>query len=161
MDISSILVLIVFVGASFLAAATGAVFPPGDWYERLVKPAWRPPNWLFAPAWTVLYLTIAVSGWLVWRKSGLAGAALPLAIYLVQLMLNAAWTPIFFGLRRPDLALIEIVTLWLSIVATIAAFHPVNAAAAWLLLPYLLWVTFAAALNFTVWRLNRGPVSQS
>ena len=103
------LVLIGFGGACFLAAATGAAFPPGDWYERLVKPAWRPPNWLFAPAWTVLYLTIAVSGWLVWRKVGLAGAALPLTIYLVQLVLNAAWTPIFFGLRRPDLAFIEIV----------------------------------------------------
>ena len=161
MDISETLVLIGFVGACFLAAATGAAFPPGDWYERLVKPAWRPPNWLFAPAWTVLYLTIAVSGWLVWRKSGLAGAALPLAIYLVQLMLNAAWTPIFFGLRRPDLAFIEIVALWLSIVATIATFHPVSAAAAWLQLPYLFWVTFAAALNFTIWRLNREPVSQS
>ena len=91
--------------------------------------------------------------------AGLAG--LPLAIYLAQLVLNAAWTPIFFGLHRPDLAFIAIVLLWLLIVATIAAFHPVNAAAAWLLLPYLAWVTFAAALNFTVWRLNRGPVSQS
>ena len=161
MDISEMLVLMGFVGACFLAAATGAAFPPGDWYERLAKPSWRPPNWLFGPAWAILYLTIAVSGWLVWRTAGLAGAVLPLAIYLVQLVLNAAWAPIFFGLHRPDLAFIEIVVLWLSIVATMAAFHPVNAAAAWLLLPYLLWVTFAAALNFTVWRLNRGPVSQS
>jgi tryptophan-rich sensory protein len=86
---------------------------------------------------------------------------LPLAIYLVQVVLNAAWTLIFFGLHRPDVAFIEIVVLWLSIVATMTAFHPVNAVAAWLLLPYLLWVTFAAALNFAVWRLNRGPVSQS
>ena len=161
MDISSILVLIVFVGASFLAAATGAVFPPGDWYERLAKPAWRPPNWLFAPVWTVIYLTIAVSGWLVWRKSGFAGAALPLTIYLLQLVLNAAWTPIFFGLHRPDLAFLEIVMLWLSILATIITFHSLNAGAAWLLVPYLAWVTFAATLNFGVWRLNRGPVPRS
>ena len=112
-----------FVGACFLAAA------------RLATPPWRPPNWLFGPAWAVLYLTIATSGWLVWRTAGLAGAALPLAIYLMQLVLNAAWTPIFFGLHRPDLAFVEIVVLWLSIVATMAAFHPVNAAAAWLLLP--------------------------
>jgi tryptophan-rich sensory protein len=161
MDISSIIVLIGFVGTCSLAAMTGAMFRPGDWYEQLRKPAWRPPNWVFPPAWAFLYLTIAVSGWLVWLTAGLAGAVLPLAIYLVQLVLNAAWTPIFFGLHRPDLAFIEIVVLWLSIVATMAAFHPVNAAAAWLLLPYLLWVTFAAALNFTVWRLNRGPVSQS
>ena len=161
MDIPSILVLVAFVGACFLAAATGAVFPPGDWYERLAKPSWRPPNWLFAPVWTVIYLTIAVSGWLVWRKYGFAGATLPLAIYLLQLVLNAAWTPIFFGLRRPDLAFFEIVMLWLSIVATIATFRSLNAAAAWLLLPYLAWVTFAATLNFTVWRLNRGSVPRS
>ena len=161
MDIPSILVLVAFVGACFLAAATGAVFPPGDWYERLAKPSWRPPNWLFAPVWTVIYLTIAVSGWLVWRKYGFAGATLPLAIYLLQLVLNAAWTPIFFGLRRPDLAFFEIVMLWLSIVATIATFRSLNAAAAWLLLPYLAWVTFAATLNFSVWRLNRGPVPRS
>jgi translocator protein len=158
MDIPSILVLVGFVGACSLAARMGAAFRPGDWYERLAKPSWRPPNWLFPPAWAVLYLTIAVSGWLVWRKVGFAGAVLPLAIYLVQLVLNAAWSPIFFGLRRPDLAFIEINMLWLSIVVTIAAFYPVNAAAAWLLLPYLAWVTFAAALNFAVWRLNRGPV---
>ena len=97
MNITSIIVLIGFVGICFLAAATGAMFRPGDWYEQLRKPAWRPPNWVFAPAWTFLYLTIAVSGWLVWRKVGLAGAVLPLAIYLVQLLLNAAWSPIFFG----------------------------------------------------------------
>ena len=93
---------------------------------------------MFPPAWAVLYLTIAVSGWLVWRKVGFAGDVLPLSIYLVQLVLNAAWSPIFFGLRRPDLAFIEIIMLWLSIVATIAVFRPISAAAAWLLLPYLL-----------------------
>jgi benzodiazapine receptor len=97
MDIPSILVLVGFVGACSLAARMGAAFRPGDWYERLAKPSWRPPNWLFPPAWAVLYLTIAVSGWLVWRKVGFAGAVLPLAIYLVQLVLNAAWSPIFFA----------------------------------------------------------------
>ena len=83
-----------------------------------------------------------------------AGVGLALAVYGAQLLLNAAWTPIFFGLRRPDLAFVEIVALWVSIALTIALFHPVNAAAAWLLVPYLAWVTFAAALNFAVWRLN-------
>jgi tryptophan-rich sensory protein len=159
MNIASILALFGFVGACFLAAATGAVYPPGEWYEQLVKPSWRPPNWLFAPAWTVLYLTIAVSGWLVWREFGFAAAALPFAIYFVQLFLNAAWTPIFFGLHRPDLAFFEIVLLWLSIVATIVLFHPLNAGAAWLLLPYLGWVTFATALNFAIWQLNSASVS--
>ena len=161
MDIFSIIVLIGFVGACLLAARVGAAYRPGDWYEQLRKPAWGPPNWVFPPAWAVLYLTIAVSGWLVWRTSGFAAAALPFAIYLVQLVLNAAWSPIFFGMRRPDLAFMEIVILWFSIVATIATFHPVNAVAAWLLLPYLGWVTFAAALNFTIWRMNRGSVSSA
>jgi benzodiazapine receptor len=105
--------------------------------------------------WTVLYFTIAISGWLVWREAGFAGAALPLAIYAMQLVLNAAWTPIFFGLHRPDLGFLDIVLVWLSIIATIALFSPIHMAAALLLLPYLAWVTFAAALNFAVWRLNR------
>jgi len=158
MDVFSIIVLIGFIGACLLAARVGAAYRPGDWYEQLRKPAW-PPNWVFPPAWAVLYLTIAVSGWLVWRTSGSAGAALPFAICLLQLVLNAAWSPIFFGIRRPDLAFMEIVILWFSIVATIATFHSLNAVAAWLLLPYLGWVTFAAALNFTIWRMNRGSVS--
>lgn len=159
MDLASVIVLIGFIGACLLAATTGATFRPGDWYEQLKKPSWRPPNWVFAPAWAVLYLTIAVSGWLVWRTAGFAGAAAPLSIYLLQLGLNAAWSAIFFGMRRPDLAFVEIILLWLSIVATIAAFHPVNAAAAWLLLPYLAWATFAAVLNFTVWRMNPRTVT--
>jgi translocator protein len=161
LDIFSIIVLIGFIGACLLAARVGAAYRPGDWYEQLRKPAWRPPNWVFPPAWAFLYLTIAVSGWLVWRTSGFVGAAFPFAIYLVQLILNASWSPIFFGMRRPDLAFVEVVMLWSSIIATIAAFHCVNAAAAWLLLPYLTWVTFAAALNFAIWRLNRGPISRS
>jgi tryptophan-rich sensory protein len=160
MDVFSFIVLIGFIGACLLAARIGARYRPGDWYERLAKPLWWPPNWLFPPVWAVLYLTIAVYGWLVWRTSGFAGAALPLAIYFVQLVLNAAWSPIFFGMRRPDLAFVEIVILWCGIVATIATFQSFNAIAAWLLLPYLVWVTFAAALNFTIWRMNRGSILQ-
>lgn len=154
MDLTSILGLIGFGAACALAASMGSIFRPGDWYERLDKPAWRPPNWAFAPAWTILYLMIAVSGWLVWRRHGFAGATLPLAIYAMQLLLNMAWTPIFFGLRRPGFAFAEILLLWLAIVATIVSFAPLHAAA-WLLVPYLAWVTFAAALNFSVWRRNR------
>ena len=155
MDISSVFMLLGFIAACFFAALPGALFRPGDWYQRLAKPTWRPPNRLFAPVWTVLYFTIAISGWLVWREAGFSGAALPLAMYVLQLVLNAAWTPIFFGLHRPDLGFLDIVLVWLSIVATIALFFPIHAAAALLLLPYLAWVTFAAALNFAVWRLNR------
>jgi tryptophan-rich sensory protein len=155
MDIFSIAALLGFAAACFLAALMGVLFPPGDWYERLAKPAWRPPNWLFAPAWTILYLCIAVAGWLVWRKVGFAGAAMPLAVYFAQLLLNALWTPIFFGLHRQGLAVFEIALLWLAIAATILLFAPVDSVAAMLLLPYLAWVTFASALNFVVWRLNR------
>lgn len=155
MAFSSVLGLIGFIAACFFVALTGALFRPGDWYERLAKPTWRPPNRLFAPVWTFLYFTIAISGWLVWRQAGFAGAALPLAIYALQLVLNAAWTPIFFGLHRIDLGFLDIILLWLSIIATIALFFPIHAVAALLLLPHLAWVTFAAALNFAVWRLNR------
>lgn len=154
MDASSLLALLGFVAACFGAALVGAFFRPGDWYERLAKPSWRPPNRLFAPVWTILYLMIAVSGWLVWREAGIAGATLPLLVYVLQLVLNAAWTPIFFGLHRPDLAFAHIVLVWLSIVATIILFYPIHALAALLLVPYLAWVTFAAALNFAIWRLN-------
>jgi translocator protein len=155
MNLLSIAVLIGFVAASFLAAATGILFKPGEWYERLRKPSWRPPNWLFAPVWTVLYLMIAFSGWLVWRSAGFGGATTALTLYAIQLLFNAAWTPVFFGLHRPNLGFATILALWLSIVAMIAAFAPLNGASALLMIPYLAWVSFAALLNFAVWRLNR------
>lgn len=161
MSASSLLALLGFLVACFLAAATGAFFRPGEWYESLKKPSWRPPNFLFAPVWTVLYVMIAVSGWLVWRGAGFTGAALPLAVYAFQLVLNAAWTPLFFGLHRPDLGFVDIVLVWLSIVATIVLFAPIHVAAALLLLPYLAWVSFATALNFAVWRLNSAAASSN
>ncbi len=157
MDAHSLLMLTAFVAASFAAAATGAIFRPVEWYRRLNKPQWRPPDWLFAPVWTILYVSMAVSGWLVWREAGIAGALAPFGVYALQLLLNAAWTPIFFGLKRPDLALAEIIFLWAAIVATIVLFYPVSATAAWLLLPYLAWVSFASALNFSIWLRNRAP----
>jgi tryptophan-rich sensory protein len=151
--------LLGFVLACLVVASSGAVFRPGAWYETLRKPWWRPPNWLFAPAWTVLYIMIAVSGWLVWRKAGLAGAALPLGLYAVQLLLNAAWSGFFFGLRRMDLALVDVGLLWLSILGLIALFSPIDSLAAWLLVPYLAWVSFAAFLNWTMLRLNPGAAA--
>jgi benzodiazapine receptor len=156
MNLTAIAGLVGFLIVSFLPATMGALFPPGAWYEQLAKPDWRPPNWLFAPAWTLLYLTIAISGWLVWQRVGFAGARLAFTVFLLQLVLNAAWTPLFFGLHRPDLAFIEIVVLWLSILATLALFYPIVPVAGLLLLPYLAWVTFAGALNFAIWRLNAG-----
>jgi tryptophan-rich sensory protein len=158
MKIPSLLALSGFIGVCFLAAMSGALFRPGEWYERLAKPWWRPPNWLFAPAWSVLYLTIAISGWLVWRHAGFAGAPLPFAVYFASLLVNAAWSALFFGLRRPDLGLVDVVLLWLSIAVTIWVFYPVERNAALLLAPYLCWVTFAGVLNFAIWRMNRAPV---
>jgi len=157
-DFSSFLVLVGFIAACTLAALTGTVFRPGVWYERLAKPDWRPPNWLFAPVWSVLYLMIAASGWLVWREAGLAGAAGPLTLYAVQLLLNAAWTPVFFGLHRIGLGFLTLFALWLAIAATIGAFYSLSVTAALLLVPYLVWVSFAGALNFAILRLNRGGV---
>jgi tryptophan-rich sensory protein len=152
MSAHSVLVLCGFVGVCFLAASSGAIFRPGSWYEKLAKPWWRPPNWLFAPAWTVLYIAIAISGWSAWRNGGSAAA---FTVYFVSLSFNAAWSAFFFGLRRPDLALVDLCLLWLSIVATILVFHPISRFASLLLLPYLAWVTFAGLLNLTIWRMNR------
>lgn len=138
----------------FGAASLGALFMPGEWYASLKKPSWNPPGWIFGPVWTVLYAMMAVAAWLVWRRGGFAAQRRALTLFLVQLALNAAWSPLFFGLHWPGVAFAEIVLLWLAIVATVAAFRPVSRVATFLLMPYLLWVTFASVLNFTLWRLN-------
>lgn len=146
-----------FVGwlvLTFLAPAAGAWMTSPAWYAALNKPAWSPPGWLFGPVWTLLYVLMAVAAWLVWREGGWARQRRALALYCGQLVLNAAWTPLFFGLRQPGWALIEIVLLWVAILATLVAFARVRRPAAWLLAPYLGWVSFAAFLNFTLWRLN-------
>lgn len=155
MDLSTILSILPFLGACFVVALSGALFRPGEWYERLAKPWWKPPNWLFGPAWSVLYICIAVSGWLVWRQVGLLGVPVAMAVYAVQLLLNAGWSACSFGLHRLDLAFGELILLWLSIAANIAVFAPISTAAAVLLMPYLAWVTFAGVLNFTLWQMNR------
>ena len=138
----------------FAAAALGGLFMPGAWYASLQKPSWNPPGWIFGPVWTALYAMMAVAAWLVWRRGGFAAQRRPLSLFLAQLALNAAWTPLFFGLKNPGLAFAEIILLWLAIAATLAAFRPVHRGAAWLLVPYLAWVSFASVLNFTLWRLN-------
>ena len=140
--------------ACFVPAAMGGLFMPGAWYASLQKPSWNPPGWIFGPVWTALYAMMAVAAWMVWRRGGWEKQRKPLVIFLAQLILNALWTPLFFGLHRPGLAFAEIVLLWLAIVATIVVFRPVSRAAMLLLVPYLAWVSFAAALNFTLWRLN-------
>lgn len=124
------------------------------WYPTLRKPPGTLPQWVFGPVWTTLYVLMAVSAWLVWRDYRW-GARAALFIFLAQLALNVAWSGIFFRARRPGFALFEILILWLAILFTIFVFYPLNAVSACLLLPYLLWVTYATYLNFGIWRLNR------
>jgi len=139
---------------TFGAAALGARFLPDAWYRGLHKPAWNPPNSIFAPVWTVLYLLMAAAAWLVWRRYGIGGALFPLILFVAQLLLNAAWTWLFFGLHRIREALIDIAVLWATILATLIAFWRLEPLAGILLLPYLAWVSFAAMLNRTIWRMN-------
>ncbi len=153
MQLNQVLGLVGFLVIAFIAASSGAVFKPDGWYQTLRKPGWTPPPWVFPVVWTPLYIMIAVSGWLAWREAGLF--VLPFAFYAAQMVLNAAWSAFFFGLRRPDLAFLDLVLMWVAIAATIAGFAPISAAAAWLLAPYLLWVTIAGCLNVSVWRLNQ------
>ncbi len=143
--------LVGWLALCFGAAAVGARFRPGPWYAALRKPAWNPPDWIFAPVWTLLYLLMAIAAWLVWRQAGVAPR---LGLFLLQLALNAAWAWLFFGLQRPGLALAELAVLWLAVAATAVAFWSVLPLAGWLLVPYLAWVTFAGALNASLWRRN-------
>jgi tryptophan-rich sensory protein len=143
-----------WIALTFCAALTGFFIQPAGYYASLVKPSWSPPAWVFGPVWTALYLMMAVAAWLVWRQGGWRAQRAPLLLYLLQLALNALWTPVFFGLRSPGLALVVIVSLGAAIVLTGRAFRPVSRVASWLLVPYLVWVVFAAALNFSIWRLQ-------
>jgi translocator protein len=140
---------------TFAAAALGARFLPDEWYGLLTKPTWNPPNSIFAPVWTILYLLMATAAWLVWQSYGIKGALVPFILFFAQLLLNAAWTWLFFGRHRIFGALIDIVILWVTILVTLISFWNLEPVAGILLLPYLMWVSFATALNWTIWRLNR------
>jgi tryptophan-rich sensory protein len=143
-----------FFAAAFVTAAIGGLGVSGTAteYNSLQQPAWAPPSWLFGPVWTVLYVMIALAGWLAWRQVGFTR---PLWFYAAQLVLNAIWTPLFFGAGQYGLAFADIVAMWLLIGATVVAFWRVRRAAALLLLPYWAWVTYATALNLAIWLLNR------
>lgn len=147
----SVLALVGWVALCYSAALSGIVFMPGEWYAGLNKPAWNPPNWIFGPVWTTLYILMGVSAWLVWQRANSRPA---LSMFLVQLALNALWTPVFFGLKQPGTAFAVILAMWSAIAATIAMFWNRSRTGAALLVPYLAWVSFATALNFAIWRLN-------
>jgi len=140
----------------FLAAGLGSLFTMvslGSWYAGLAKPSWNLPNWIFGPVWTALYAMMAVAGWLVWRRGG-SQSWLALRWFAIQLVLNVAWSAVFFGLQLPGPAFFEILLLWVAIAATLLTSWRVSRTAGILLAPYHLWVSFAAILNFAIWRLN-------
>ena len=158
MDRRSGLVLILLVAICLGVAAVGGWVTAGsvaDWYPSLRKPSWNPPAWVFGPVWTALYLSMAIAAWLVWRRAGWPGGARALGLFAVQLALNAAWSPLFFGLRSPAAGLVDIAALWFAIAATVFAFFRIAPVAGALLVPYWLWVTFATVLNAAIWGLNR------
>lgn len=140
-----------YLAACGAAAATGAMFQPGDWYRGLAKPRWTPPDWLFPVAWTVLYLAMSAAAA---RVASLPGTGQALALWSVQIALNTLWTPVFFGLRRIGAGLVVIVLLWLAVAATMVAFWQADRIAGALFLPYLVWVTVAGMLNRAVWYRN-------
>jgi translocator protein len=142
--------------ATFAAAAIGgaASANAGAFYQLLSLPGWAPPAWLFAPAWSVLYLLMGIAAWLVWRERGFHGARTALSLFFIQLALNALWSWLFFAWQQGALAFGEILILWALILGTLVAFWRVRPLAGVLLLPYLAWVTFATVLTFAAWQLN-------
>jgi tryptophan-rich sensory protein len=149
-----ILALARWLALCFAASGTAIFVSVDGWYAGLNKPEWNPPAWVFAPVWTLLYAMMSVAAWLVWREGGWKSQRRALVLFLLQWLLNALWTPLFFGMHRVGLAFAEITILWLVLVTTLVSFWRARKAAAFLLLPYLAWVSFAAALNFAIWRLN-------
>ncbi|NIJ78912.1 TspO/MBR family protein [Xanthomonas cannabis] len=148
--------LLGWLALCYAVAGLGALasIQAASFYADLQRPAWAPPGWLFGPVWTALYGMMAVAVWLVWRRGGWAGARLALGMFFLQLALNGLWSWLFFAWHMGAWAFADIVLLWLTLAATIGVFAKRSSVAAWLLVPYLAWVSFAAALNYSVWQLN-------
>jgi tryptophan-rich sensory protein len=153
---AQILGLIVWLFLCFLAAAAGsaASLQAAPFYTQLARPEWSPPPMLFGPVWTILYILMAFAAWLIWRIEGFWAARTALSLFLIQLVLNGLWSWLFFAWRLGGLAFAEILVLWAFILATLIAFWRIRPLAGALLIPYLLWVSFASALNYTLWKLN-------
>jgi len=152
--LGSVLALGLWIAFSFAAAIGGALTEMGDWYRSLEMPSWNPPGWVFGPVWTMLYTMLGVAAWRVWRLGGFRQQKVALGAFGVQWVLNALWTPLFFGMHRPGLALIDLVLLWVAALVTTVLFWRADRTAGGLMVPYMLWLSFAAALNFAIWRLN-------
>ena len=147
-----------FLFLAFLTGIIGALATATSvhtWYAALAKPDWTPPNWLFAPVWTLLYIAMAVATWRVWRDGPPLEAGRTFRLYSAQLGLNALWSILFFALHLPGWALIDILALWLILIRVLARYRTLDRTAAWLWTPYVLWVTYAVLLNSSLWQLNR------
>jgi len=153
-----ILGLLGWLGLCFAASSVGAIasIQAQSFYGQLSQPLWAPPGWVFGPVWSVLYAMMAIAAWLVWRGGGFSGNRKALGFFFAQLLVNSLWSWLFFAWRLGALALVDILILWLLIVATIVYFWRSNVLAGALLIPYLLWVSFASGLNYSVWQLNPG-----
>ena len=148
-----------FAAICFSVAAVGSVWTATSvrtWYVRLQKPSFNPPSWVFGPVWSILYFSMAVSAWLVWRSAGWSAPRAAFILFFIQLGFNLIWSGLFFGLHQPGLAFIDILALLASVVATAIAFRSFSEAAFWIMIPYAMWVCFASLLNFEIWRLNPG-----
>jgi benzodiazapine receptor len=152
--------LALFLALTLSAGVIGALFSPAfsapaaHWYAALVKPGWVPPQNWFPPVWIVLYVLMAIAAWIIWRERYHRGRTVAITAYVIQLLINTLWAPVFFGLKNIDAGLFCIVALWLAVAWTMREFARVKSAAALILLPYSLWVTFVAAINLAVWKLN-------
>jgi len=154
--IYEILKLAAAIALCHLAGIIGSLFTvtsSGSWYETIIKPSFNPPGWVFGPVWLTLYTLMGISLYLVWRSGNRDWIVF--GVFGLQLVLNALWSILFFGIQSPVYAFIEIIFLWAAIIASIVLFFRVSKTAAYLLIPYALWVSFAAFLNFTIWRLNK------
>ncbi len=148
-------ILVAFGAALVVAGLGGAATDVGPWYQALVKPSWQPPDWLFGPAWTLIYALTALAALEAWIRAPRGWPRTRIiGVFALNALLNVLWSQLFFGLRRPDWALVEVGALWASIILLMLVVRPHSTRAVWLLVPYLLWVSFAAFLNFTVVRLN-------
>ena len=158
MNLRDWLKLVIAIVGAELAGIIGAVFTTPaipTWYAGLIKPELAPPNWIFGPVWTTLFALMGIAAFIIWRKGiDRKDVKIALGIFLGQLVLNTLWSVIFFGFQNPGGAFIEIIFLWLAILATIIAFAKISRVAAWLLVPYIVWVTFAGVLNYFIWILN-------
>ncbi len=160
MKINNFVKLIIALVVPQIFAILGSIFTQssiGSWYSLIEKPVFNPPNWIFAPVWTTLYILMGVAAYLVWKKDlKKKEQRFVILIFIFQLCLNLFWSYLFFFLKNPGIAFTEIISLWFAILATIIAFYQFNKWSAYLLLPYILWVSFAAVLNFNIWQLNGG-----